>query len=303
MRNIHIINPAAGIKKAELHIPEGMEIYETKEQHDLELYITEVCLADPHVHFTVYGGDGTVNEAVNGIMKAGSDAVKYAVLSVVPKGSGNDFVRNYSKEDKFIGKIDVIRINDIYAANMLNIGFDCDVVAETDKVKKFFLTQGSLGYIFGVVKALFHKKSIDLEVVYTDKNDKEQIHKGSFLLADIANGKYCGGGFKSAPAASLNDGLLDVMVINNMSIPTFLRLVGDYRKGIHVIADTAEVAEKYKKLLTYHQCKKLTVNGLSRVCVDGEIYYYDKLEIEVIPSAVNISMPAIDLTKISGKNR
>ena len=95
MRNIHILNPAAGMFKKNYRIPEGVEVYETKGPLDMVDFIRETCKAEPNVHFTVYGGDGTVNEAVNGIMSAGEEAMEKTVLSVVPKGSGNDFVRNF----------------------------------------------------------------------------------------------------------------------------------------------------------------------------------------------------------------
>ena len=303
MRNIHIINPAAGMTKTHLYIPKGIEVYETRGPLDLENYITEVCKQEPEVHFTVYGGDGTVSEAVNGIMSAGEEAREKTVLSVVPKGSGNDFVRNFSKKEVFSGKVDVLKCNDRYGINSINIGFDCDVVVETDKVKKNLLTSGSLGYIFGVGKVLFGELGKDLDITITDENDKKHVFIGSYLMTSLGNGKYCGGGFKFAPAASLDDGLIDGMVINKMSKTTFLKLVADYRAGKHVDNETGEVLEKYKSLLTYFKCKKMVVKNIDRLGVDGEVIYTDKAEISIIPSALNVRMPALDLTKLKNRNK
>ncbi len=301
MREIHILNPAAGMRKAKLHIPEGIEVYESIEQHDLEEHIKIICeqYKNEKIHITVYGGDGSANEAINGIMRAETNAVENVILSIVPKGTGNDFVRNFPKGDKIgeIRTVDVIKVNDRYAMNLINIGFDCDVVAAADKFKKFFLTRGSLGYILGVAKTLFHKRSISLDVSYTTQDGTMHKINGEYLLADIANGKYCGGGFKAAPAARLDDGLIDVMVINDMKIPTFLKLVGAYRKGDHIDDATALAGEKYKNLLTYHQCKSVTVKNISRLCLDGEMYYTDYAEISVVPSCVKVMIPSLDLTK------
>ncbi len=291
MREIHILNPAAGMSKAKISVSDNAEIYETKGPHDVERYITEVCSNDTNVHFIVYGGDGTVNEAVNGIMNAGEEAAKKVVLSVVPKGTGNDFVRNFSADRSFEGRIDLIKCNDRYSANMLNIGFDCDVVAETDKVKKFFLTRGSLGYIFGVVKVLFKKMGKNFEVTMTDKNGEKTSMNGVFLLTTVANGQYCGGGFRSNPAAKLDDGYFDAMVVNNIKKTTFLKLVLDYRNGGHIDVEKLCPNKKYKKLLTYSHCTEMTEKNISRLCVDGEMYYTNEVNISIVPSAINIKMP------------
>lgn len=298
MRKIHILNPAAGMVKAHLYIPQTVEVYETQGPHDMERFIKETLDTDPNVHFTVYGGDGTVSEAVNGIMSASESAREKCFLSVVAKGSGNDYVRNFSKTEKYIGKTDVLKINDRYGINSVNIGFDCDVVVETDKVKKNPLTSGSLGYIAGVIKVLSRKLGHNMEIELTDTTGETHTFNGEFLLTALGNGKFCGGGFKFAPAAALTDGCFDAMVINMMSKPTFLKLVGDYRAGKHVNAETGEVNEKYKGLLEYHQCTKMTVKNIERYGIDGEVFYGDTAEITVIPKAINIKMPALDLTKL-----
>lgn len=303
MRKIHIINPAAGMSKAHLFIPKGIEVYETKDQHDLERYIREVCSEDPEVHFTVYGGDGTVSEAVNGIMSAGSEAAEKAVLSVVPKGSGNDFVRNFSKKEVFQGRVDVLKCNDRYGINSINIGFDCDVVVETDKVKKNLLTSGSLGYIYGVGKVFFREFGTPLDITLTDQNGEKKVFIGNYMMTSLGNGKYCGGGFKFAPAARLDDGLIDGMVVNKMSRSTFLKLVADYRAGKHVDEESGEVFGKYKGLLTYFKCTEMTVKNINRLGIDGEVIYTDHADISVIPSAINVRMPALDLTKLSNSRK
>lgn len=289
--------------KAHLYIPETVEVYETVGPHDLERFITDTLKEDPEVHFTVYGGDGTVSEAVNGIMAAGEEAREKCFLSVVPKGSGNDFVRNFSKKDKFIGRVDVLKINDRYGINSVNIGFDCDVIVETDKVKKNPLTAGSFGYIVGVARVLTRKMGKEFEITVTDKEGETHEFSGEYLMTAIGNGKYCGGGFLFAPTATLNDGCFDAMVVNKMSRGQFVKLVGDYRAGKHVDHATCLVNDKYKDLLEYFQCTSMVVKNISRYGIDGEVFYGDTAEISIIPKAINVKMPALDLTKLSNMRK
>ena len=142
----------------------------------------------------------------------------------------------------------------------------------------------------------------ELEISITDKNGNKKEFNGEFLLTALGNGKFCGGGFKFAPVAALSDGLFDALVVKKMTKPTFLKLVGDYRSGKHVDIETCKVADKYKKLLKYYQCREMTVKNISRISIDGEIVYTDKAEISIGPSAINVQMPALDLTKFKNKN-
>ena len=301
MRSIHILNPAAGLRKANLHVPEGIEVYETEGPRDMEKYITDTCIKDPDVHFMVYGGDGSAHEAVNGIMSAGKAAIEKAILSIVAKGSGNDFVRNFSADKEFSGRVDVIKCNDRYGLNSINIGFDCDVVVETEKMKKNPLTSGSLGYIAGVLKVFSKKMGKEMTVSLKDKSGEVIRRSGEMLLTAVGNGRFCGGGFEFAPAAVLSDGCFDALIVNNMKRLTFVKLILDYHNGKHVDRDTCLVRDKYKGLLGYYQCAEMTVEGISQYSIDGELFDGDKAVISIIPGALNVKMPALDLTKLCKK--
>ena len=107
--------------------------YRSQKPGDATEKIAEVCREDPYAHITIYGGDGSVYESVNAIMSAGAGDT--AELTIVPFGTGNDFVKSLP-DGKMNKKIDLIRFNDKYSANIINIGFDCDVVSVTEKLKK-----------------------------------------------------------------------------------------------------------------------------------------------------------------------
>ncbi len=131
MRTITILNPSAG-KGSDA----GKNCYVTKEAGDCRRFVREECLKDPNVHFNVIGGDGTLNEAVSGIMDAGAGAA--ASVTAIPAGSGNDTVKTtdtYGPGTEL--SVDLLTFDgDKYGINMLNIGFDCSVVMRAQRYKR-----------------------------------------------------------------------------------------------------------------------------------------------------------------------
>lgn len=284
MNNIYILNPAAGQGAAlKYKSKDSSEIVHiTQGIGDAENYVYECCLYNPRTRFVVYGGDGTINEVVNGIMNA--EAGEFARISIVPVGTGNDFIRNFNTGEE--RTVDIMRYNGRYAVNIINIGFDCDVVDETIRIKKLPLISGSMAYILGVVKVLFGSIGSDLSVRFTDVDNNEFHYDGVFLLAAIANGAYYGGGFYAAPLSSMQDGLLDVMIINKISRLKFISLVGDYKKGLHMNSDTNRPTDRYNGIINFYRCKSLEIDNLNKVCVDGEVLNVSSLKIEVIKQAI-----------------
>ncbi len=259
--------------------------YRSKSQGDATEKIKQVCTEDPSAHVTVYGGDGSVYESVNGIMQAG--AGESALLTIVPFGTGNDFVRSLPEDESFEKKIDLIKFGDKYSANILNVGFDCDVVAVTEKMKKLKLVKGSLAYAFGVVVTIFKKMGKDLEIEFTLEDGSVETEKGKFLLCAVANGKYYGGGFKCAPNAELDDGILDVILVKKISRLRFFGFVGGYKKGTHITPD-GNIADKFASVAKYKRCTAVKFKGLERLCADGELIDCTEADITVAHKAVTI---------------
>lgn len=268
--------------------PEGVDeskCYRSKKQGDATEKIKKVCLEDPSAHITVYGGDGSVYESVNAIMNA--NAGDSALLTIHPFGTGNDFVRSLPTEDKFEKKIDLIKFGDRYSANILNVGFDCDVVAITEKLKKLKLVKGSVAYAFGVLFTIFGKIGKDLEIEFTLEDGTVETEKGKFLLCAVANGKYYGGGFKCAPNAELDDGILDVILVKKISRIRFATFVGGYKKGTHITPD-GKIADKYASVAKYKRCTGVKFKGLDRLCADGELITCSEADITVAHKAITI---------------
>lgn len=314
MKTIFVINPKAGTgknldkRKDEITMMAkelGVEVgfYITKAIGDAEKFARLVCeemaitSPDEEVRIIACGGDGTVNEVLNGIM--GYDN---AVLGVVPIGTGNDFVRNFPQDADFLDikaqlqgykmKSDVIKYHGTfdgeeqtrYCINMFNIGFDCNVADLTQTLKTYPLLSGSMAYLAAIVGMLVKKKGANLKV----ELDGEVVENGQLLLTAVANGGFCGGGVNSAPTASINDGLMDVNVIYNISRTKFIKKFPHYSKGTHM--ELPDIDD----FLLFKQCKRAVItplDGKMRLCVDGEIVDAGAVSMEMMPMAVNVLVP------------
>lgn len=259
----------------------------------------ETAASAEDVRLIACGGDGTLNEVLNG-------AIIYENLTVgvVPIGTGNDFCRNFPDEGDFMdieaqltGKVikcDAIRYSGVmegkkqtrYCANMFNIGFDCNVVDLTAKLKKYPLISGSFAYLMGVAITYIKKKGAKLRV----ELDGKVIENGPLLLTAIANGGFCGGGVHSSPYASVTDGIMDVNVIFNVGRVDFMKKFPYYAKGTHMeLSDIDHIIYAG----TCRKAKVTPLDGTMRLCTDGEIVDAGAIDFEVVPEAFNLLLPAV----------
>ncbi len=303
-RHVHIVNPSAGNRKyytaaAQAIKKSGEEMLESTSGDNLRELVADLFRRDPFVHAIVYGGDGSVYETVNGIMESGS--AKTASFSIFPAGSGNDFSAFANDSGIFkkaeLNKIDLISVTcgdrKNYFANMMNIGFDCSVVRETYQLKKNPLLHGSAAYIAGVVKTLAIKKTVPVKIKLSgcvslwngEPIDDVELSK-DILLTACANASFCGGGFKAAPLASVTDGLMDVLIVNDVSRSKFASLVGNYKKGDY-IDENGFIKENFRGIIDYYHCRKMEISGTEAYCLDGEVMdSVDNITAEVCPSSV-----------------
>lgn len=288
-RILHILNPLAGkgtAKKVKSHIKETDETYMSVSPLETSNFIRESCKVEPDTCFTVYGGDGTIHRAVNAVMDSG--CAGEAMLKLVPIGSGNDFIRSFDDmPDEFVS--DIMKFNDRYAANIVNMGFDCGVVKRADKLKKLPFVTGSFAYILGVVGELLHKKPMKARVTFTYEDGTSETIDDKFLLVAIGNGRWYGGGFKAVPGARLDSGTLDVTVVKNISAFTFLKLVSSFKKGKHIAdPDKGIVKKGFEKYLMYKRCVGCKVEGCKTISADGELYEESVADVKVLPKAISI---------------
>lgn len=224
------------------------------------------------------GGDGTVLETARGII--GTEAA----LGIVPAGTGNDVVKMLGVPSKplealdyLLGKeprlLDAGCINDKLFLNVCGTGFDVAVLDRALTAKRF--VRGMLPYLWGVICTIFTYKPV--EITYTIDDGAPQTRE--VLLIAIANGRYIGGGLNVAPDARPDDGLFDVVTIDNMPRwklpPHLIRLLTG-----NILKIPGTVGTK---------CRKVTASAKGmRMNIDGEIVPMDQVTLEIQPKALHV---------------
>ena len=306
-----ILNPKSGRspkkKKIEAAIKEACQrrqldyhIYYTTCAGDATEYVKSmVRISQEPQRFICVGGDGTINEIANS-----APCNPNVEFGVIPNGSGNDFVRNFTNTKKFSSidaqidgspiQLDLIKCNEHYCVNMVNIGFDCAVVKEAAKLKKAKLATPGLSYILGVVVTLFKPFGTKMKLIFDDG----EVLENEYTLTAIGNGKFCGGGFMATPTALLTDGLLDICAVNKISRLTFVKLVGYYKKGTHLIN------KHTRKIITYKQVPhfKMEFETPLPICIDGEIKGAKTVDFSVLHGGFNFVVPKDCELKYRTKN-
>ena len=302
MKHIYIINPAAGRNDATADLSEKirqayagenvpeLDIYQTTGIGDATRYVREYCTAHPEeqVYFYACGGDGTFSEVAGGAVGFANAAV-----GLVPVGTGNDFMRGFDASEHFMEleaqrngqviELDMIRCNDYYGVNLLNTGFDCEVVVKTSEIKRKKWVPHSMAYGLGVAIELIRKPGVTVELS-VDGGEPREL---DLLLTCVANGAYCGGGFYSAPRSAIDDGVMDVCFISNLTRRRFISIVSSYKDGTYIDRDdVADIAE-------YVKCSRLEMKfpQLHSVSIDGELEDYNSILLTVASGALRFCLP------------
>ena len=256
-------------------------IHKTVEKHDEKIV------------FFACGGDGTLCGTIVSVMGLDAEARKRVSVGIVPKGTGNDFVSNFENKALFCDisaqlegtdyDIDLLKCNDLYSVNMINIGFDCHVVCKKEEIGKKKWVPRKFAYIFSLVAMLFKKPTVSLN----RSLDGGEPQKKELLLTTLANGGFCGGGFYSNPRASLTDGNIDCISVRKISRTRFLTIVTAYKKGTHLNNG------RFDKVIKHFKCKTVDLHFDEKtpVSVDGEIIYTHDIHISVLNRALTILLP------------
>lgn len=303
MKHIFIVNPAAGAEDATEFVKssaeksgiENYEIHRTTAPGEATEYIKNV-LKDTENEYRFYscGGDGTLNEVVNGIV--GSEN---ASVTVFPCGSGNDFIKYYGSAEDFSDikslskakttKIDILKTCGKYAVNAVHFGFDTFVLRTMLKVRRKALIGGKNSYTTGVVTALLKGMKTKCRLIV----DGKVLGGEEMLLCTLCNGKYVGGSYKCAPRSENDDGLIEVCHVNPVSRLKFITLINVYKKGTHL--DNP----KFEKIINYARAKKIEIEGSKDffISIDGELEQVERCSVEVIEKAINFAVPEKLLNK------
>lgn len=276
MKYIFILNPFSGkwdyrliennIKKAMLG--KNYKIVKTKSPNHATRLALKYKNDEDAIVYSV-GGDGTLNEVINGL--AGGKCR----LGIIPTGSGNDFYKSLSKYNKKESTIDLGLVNDyFYFINIASIGFDAQVSNEANLIKESGKYK-KLSYFLGILKTFIKFRFQDYEI---DINGKK-IQQPYTIIA-ICNGRYYGGGFPIAPLASFDDDLFDVYLAKKMSR---VRLIGVFIKLIKAKHEKSSLVKKFKtKEVNLKSEKQMLVN------LDGEIIKAKEINVKIVPNAITI---------------
>lgn len=299
-KHFFVINPEAGkvnvsekiskdINEIFKNSSDEYSIYITKGKNDATNYTKNICESEKgNLRFYACGGDGTLNEVINGII-----GYENASVSVIPYGTGNDFVKNFKSEinfydikrhkEAYIQEIDLLNVNGLYSVNLCNIGFDAKVAENMVKFKRFPLVSGQGAYTLSVFYSLFQRMYNTFDIII---DNSELIH-GDFLLCAVANGKSYGGGYIGAPLAEVNDGLIDLCIIKKVSRFKLVKLIKLYKQGKHIESD------ELKEYVIYKKCKDIIIKSNEKftICVDGEIFTNDNLSISLENKAIKFLIP------------
>jgi len=297
---VFIVNPNAGNKRiaknARNIIRQFLENYNvehfiefTKKPGDATEIARRYCdIYGSRCRFISVGGDGTLNEVLNGMADSG------AQLAAIPAGSGNDFVKSvipqyrknqvltYDLAHKILTgeskPVDYASVNGRYFLNIASVGFDADVAYDAIKLKKSFFP-AKLSYLFAIFISLLNFKTRKMKITMDDGShiDKE------LTLVVVANGKYYGGGFIPTPEAVVDDGILDICLVDKVSRMKVLRFFNEYKAGRHGILQE----------VSFNRCKSILIEseGNIRVNIDGEILIFDKAHFEINGGKVNFIIP------------
>ncbi|HBF38822.1 MAG TPA: diacylglycerol kinase [Firmicutes bacterium] len=312
MKHLFIINPVAGKGKPLKLIPE-IQKYFNKYGSEYDIKVTQypgqatdivrqyAGNANIHNELRIYavGGDGTVNEIVNGILQSANRT--YCSLAIIPSGSGNDFFKSsagtrphcLSFQDLLdcsangeTNPIDIAMVNGRYFANIASFGFDAEVVFHAQKIKKISWLPANLCYFASIITTMFRYKNLHMVVTI----DNQRIDD-KFLLLAVANGKYYGGGILPAPEAKIDDGLLDVCLIHQKNFFEILTTLPKYVKGQH--RDVPGVSFFKARELKAVCDREIALN------LDGEIIQGKEAVFQVVPGGINLVAPHFqsDLTR------
>ncbi len=298
-----IVNPNAGSKKGEKDWPKICQ-HLTREGFDYECVFTEhrnhaIHLASDNIargfrNIAVVGGDGTLNEVLNGIMRQTGIPPLEISLGMIPVGTGNDWCRTFQIPFDYKKAIAILKagktfIQDIglvhyhkesekhnrYFMNVAGMGYDALVAKKTNILKEKG-RGNTFAYFYFVFASLFQYKFLDgvIEV------DNEIVFKGEIFSMNVGICKYNGGGMMQVPYAVPDDGLMDVMVIKKASKFAVVRYTRKLYDGTLVNLP----------FVTTLRGKHIRIRSTGSIYIetDGESLGHTPFTFEILPLALKV---------------
>jgi diacylglycerol kinase (ATP) len=297
-----IVNPAAGGGLGRKSIPEIENLLKRhsisyqlvlSEYHGHTIKLAKEAALQDFYAVVAAGGDGTVNEVINGLMDAKAPEIHLPALGVLCVGRGNDFASGmdipYDLESGCKAlKLDQRRMIDIgrvygglypqgrYFGNCVGVGFDAIGTIEVAKLPRL---GGFLSYVIAIFKTIFLYFQAPVSTVCYDGQKLTQPS----LLVSVMNGRRLGGGFKMAPNALPDDGYFDLCIAHQVSRLEMFRLISLFLRG----TQTKHPAIKTGRV------KNVSIScetGALPAQTDGEILCIDgkKIEVELLARQIEV---------------
>lgn len=303
MKALFIINPSSGrqnfldmvealtgrliMKQLVSHI----DVVYTKKQEDAKK--AAAAIKEGQYDFvTAVGGDGTLNEVINGVILSGTRTP----IAVISAGTVNDFAnylnlpQNVSDFCYMIEKfqckeVDVGMVNEQYFVNVLAGGLLTDVGYKVPKELKAIM--GKMAYYVECAKDLPKNLFNTMKLRFESEEYNQEVEALVFI---IANSRSVGGFKNMASLASVSDGMLDVLVLRKVEFPNITNLLIKILQGDHINHPSVDYFQtKYLKITDLGEKQSVTVD------YDGECFGELPVEVKVVPKAIQILVPEKEL--------
>lgn len=298
-----IVNPNAGVKKGAKEWPGILEIikregidhqYQLTSHKDHAIHLTRKAIEEGYRSVAIVGGDGTLNEVLNGIFLQQACPVSEITMGMIPVGTGNDWCRMFNVPFDFEGAVKLLGekrtfIQDIgkvtyhkkgdtlerYFMNVAGMGYDALVAKKTNLFKEKG-HGGPLTYLWFIFASLFQYKFLDAVI----EVDGESVFKGEIFSMNVGICKYNGGGMMQLPFAVADDGLLDVTLIKKAPKWMVIRHTSKLYDGTLVKLP----------FITTFQGKSVRIRSTQKLYLetDGESLGHTPFTYEILPRAVRV---------------
>ncbi|MFZ2098665.1 MAG: diacylglycerol kinase family protein [Anaerolineales bacterium] len=297
-----ILNPTAGhgnglkalpqIEQLLTHAGVSYDLQQTEHPgHAIEL--TRHAVKDGYPVIVAAGGDGTVNEVINGLMLSKLEGLVIPPLGVLCVGRGNDFSSSMGIPTELEAgfqallagerrTIDVGRVvggkypEGRYFVSCVGVGFDAITTIEVSKLPRW---GGYLSFLVAVLKTVFLYNKAPLAKIEFDRN----IITQRSLLISIMNGRRLGGGFIMAPDSVPDDGLFDLCIAEQMSSFEVIKMIPHFTKGDQATQPTIKTGRAARISITAQDGPLPAQTDGEIICVDGS-----QLDVEALPRQLEI---------------
>lgn len=297
-----LLNPHAGVGRGARDRKKIEAILNTKKisyhivvseypKHAISLIQKKI--GEGYQNILIAGGDGTLNEVVNGIYTQDFLMPDKITIGMLPVGTGNDWIKTFGIPLDYKKALDIIlerktiqqdigriikqykkEVDIRYFANMAGFGFDALVAKKANKLKDKGRS-GLLVYLYSLIAGYLQYKTIKMHIKVDDGDFNAEVFSCS-----IGIGMYNGGGMMQAPGAIPNNGEFQVTLIRKIGIWTLI-------KNIKGLFDGSFVHDKH---VSTYDAKKVELSGISNIpCeADGEILGKGSYHVELLPHSLNV---------------